>query len=613
VTACVFGVDNEITKKVIDKDMLRAMEHLYTLTDSILAGDKVEVSFVSLGYHAPAWSDGVKISLNLQQIDPTDFSDIVKVHGLNFHELAHVLYTPRIGTVLGKWVNDNGLNHAFNALEDQRIESFLAASYPSTAPWLTATILRWIVSDRETLGTAYALVRGRRYLPGKVRGALRVSFERQDLLPRLDACIDAYRRLVFPADYEAAKALIREYNDLMGEVFPLLGRPKNDPNGHVRGRPTDVSKGRPKGVNEQRDKAGKLTDEGSSKKDEDTEEGDETSASGVEDKDADEEGKGGAKVPSLSGEGEEDGEEDGESSPQAGSAPLDVHQVIRESLSEVLSSDEVIKEIRRTQKHVRAAGATITLPKSESVDGTPAAEYVTLQRLLRQRLEKIIFASEPGWHRQEDSGRVNAVRWIVDKDPSTAFDRWDEGVHDIADIEAVVLLDNSGSMRRIIGHANSAMWALKRAFDSVGMTTTVIAFDTRSEILYGPDEKATTSMRETFMGGGTNPSDGLEQALRIFDRSTRKQKVCILLTDGDFMGDWRSDDLIAGMNNRGVVTVIGHMIDEKFFSIDGAEAAREYVSQRIHNCSIAQQVDHRSLVGFAGSIVANMMKRRVRR
>ena len=112
---------------------LNALCRVYEQADRVLSGDPVIVKVVPDG-PAPAWSDGASISINASQIEDMDLETLTQVNGLNYHELAHHLYTPRRGTDLMKWVLDNNYMQAFNMLEDQRIETLLVARYPSIAP-----------------------------------------------------------------------------------------------------------------------------------------------------------------------------------------------------------------------------------------------------------------------------------------------------------------------------------------------------------------------------------------------------------------------------------------------------------------------------------------------
>jgi hypothetical protein len=152
---------------------------------------------------APAHNDGKNITFNATLIKELDDETVRSLHGLNYHELAHLLFTPRIGTALGKWVmekvsktikvDSHRYNHetqqrepfsydyaveelaeprrltAFNILEDSRAERLLTIKYPSVKPFLTVLISDYIIEQPEQLGEAFYLLAGRMYLDRELR------------------------------------------------------------------------------------------------------------------------------------------------------------------------------------------------------------------------------------------------------------------------------------------------------------------------------------------------------------------------------------------------------------------------------------------------------------
>jgi len=256
-----------------------------------------------------------------------------------------------------------------------------------------------------------------------------------------------------------------------------------------------------------------------------------------------------------------------EGGPQSQSQREQDRGALREMLEDLLDSDEVHRDVAKTEKAVRSANGQESIKSTVFAEGAPLPEFACMSHQLARTLDRLREEAEPGWHRNEDSGRLNLVRWAIEQEPETAFDRWDEGVADAADIEAVVLLDNSGSMGIIREQADNAMWVLKRALDAVDVSTTVIVFDTRSEILYRRDDLAeANAVRHSLaMGGGTNPTEGLAEAAQIFSRSQRQHKLLITLTDGqwfsnyDYSSEASPEELIERMNLNGVTTALGFM------------------------------------------------------
>ena len=442
---------------LIDERM-KALASVYQLADSVLSGEKISVKFGPVpNTMAPAWTTGTEIFVNTATIGLEDFEDIVRLHGLNFHELSHVLYTPRAGTVLAKFCLENDLMPAFNLLEDQRIESLLTTKYPSTAPWLTAAVMRWVTADPKAIDAGYLFVRGRRYLPGELRGLLRAMFSDQSLLPKVDRIVDAYRLLVFPTDYDAAKTLIRE----MQEILDKMGRDMpRDPNGHTECPWHLPDNGRPAPVKEQRklrDNMGKESSGGNKPQ----------PAQPGEEKGNSHDGSGGndsrpsSERPDseLGANGGSAGDGDDSNRDQIRS---DAREKVKDMLDDLLRSDEVVDDVRRTRRSIESSTGESVLKKAVVQDIEPKGDYVLMERRLTQTMTLLQEEAEPGWHRREDFGRLNVVRWAIERDVTEAFDRWDEGVTDAVDIEAVIMLDVSGSMGAVITDAKRVTALIKR-------------------------------------------------------------------------------------------------------------------------------------------------------
>lgn len=214
----------EITlpEQLLFERRLQAQGAVYRTMCRILTKEKIELKFVNYEKDrtppwkripSPAWTDGINIFINTQYVDVSDLNVIERLHGLVFHETAHILFSPRINSKIVKWVCNNGYQRMFNALEDQRIERFLIKRYPSTSPWITTMLLRWILklSSPELV---YLLIAGRKHVPADVRRLARTQFTNQDVVDDIDRIVNEYVGLVFPTGYGRAQELIVELHDL---------------------------------------------------------------------------------------------------------------------------------------------------------------------------------------------------------------------------------------------------------------------------------------------------------------------------------------------------------------------------------------------------------------
>jgi hypothetical protein len=231
-----------LTQAEVDRERLSTMARVFQRADRVLSGESIRCTIAQGGVPAPAWSDGEEIAFNAEQIGSvSSVDDIIKVTGLNYHELSHVLYTPRKHTAMVKAIISAQVFPAFNMLEDQRIETLLSTKYPSTKPYFVACIMRYLLGNRQQWDTAFPLLHGRKYLPLEVRQQAEARFKDPHLVLDFKRIINEYRTLAYPRDEQRGLALVKEYAALLGQ---MTKPPSADPNGHGSGRP-EVVKGQP--------------------------------------------------------------------------------------------------------------------------------------------------------------------------------------------------------------------------------------------------------------------------------------------------------------------------------------------------------------------------------
>lgn len=224
---------------------LDAWRSVFEKTNRILSGKALQVRIVGkdevdgmgLG-KVPGWSDGETINFNgpivLDMLNQNDaLAAVLRLKGLNYHELSHVLYTPRQSEELPKKVieranadGDPSWWWAMNALEDQRIETWFTAAYGPSRRYFEATVLQWLLKDGNA--EAATLLHGRKYLTPSLRvKAEKVFVEKYsaDLMQRFQSVIDEYLTVVLPKDTLRAFTLISKYRDLCKEMQSQSGAP----------------------------------------------------------------------------------------------------------------------------------------------------------------------------------------------------------------------------------------------------------------------------------------------------------------------------------------------------------------------------------------------------
>jgi Mg-chelatase subunit ChlD len=193
---------------------------------------------------------------------------------------------------------------------------------------------------------------------------------------------------------------------------------------------------------------------------------------------------------------------------------------------------------------------------------------------------------------------------MTGSEPDEAFDLWDEGREDAVDIEAVILLDNSGSMHWAMESASNSMWAIKRSLDKVNASTTVVTFADDARLLYSASEKAKVTKKYSGTDGGTNVNQAIAYAKYVFANSTRAIKLLIVITDGEWYDSGFGDKTIAQLNKAGVITALGYIDNNIKY---GMEPTAKITG---HNAQIVVPLsDASGLLGLAKALVKLGIKR----
>jgi len=591
---------------------LNALCRVYEQADRVLSGDPVIINVVEDG-PAPAWSDGASITFNANEIEDMDLETLTQVTGLNYHELAHHLYTPRRGTTFMKWVVENDYMESANMLEDQRIETLLVARYPSIAPYLTATIARWLSNTPEEGIGNYMLVRGRRYLPIEIRQAFRDMFAEPSLIPTIADIVDQYRVLAFPRDYDKAQELIKRWND---EVLRKLNLPKmpQGPNGCSSRDP--VGKGRPEPGKAQEKDAQRAGGMGKAESTSVQAKPNPTSNTNKppQPKTAQEALALREELQAEQGD-KPSGMQAGEGHVESvGGIPDNVQEMLEDAIQTVLERKDVQQDIKTKQKVIVGGDGKHedTLKQGRFDKTTVPAESMVLYRKFARELERLRDECEPMWHREEASGKLNVMRAVRGCEIDQAFDRWDEG-SDGADVEAVIMVDRSGSMAsgRNDMHASVACWTIKRALEQIGAPVTVYAFDDKAELAYGRNELADRTRYKFIYGnGGTNPYSTLLAAEQLLMASRKKNKMLFMITDGAFDAQ-KNDEVIERISKRGILTVMTLIMDDRDMQYY-EERGMEEKNWR-HGTEVYGRIKTaKDLLPFAKSVVIGAIKKRGR-
>ena len=596
--------EDQIAQEQIRQERLQRFTQFMGRVNSAFTFRKVTVKVENSPIEAPAYSGASQVTFNSRLLgDLSTPKEIAGIKGLDLHEVCHILYTPREGTDIFEFVRDNSLFMAYNALEDQRIETLFTSKYPSTIDWFTSTILIHFVDNKKAFTTSYPLLRGRRYLPTELRAKSRNAYPHQHQIDEISEIVDAYRTLIFPADTETGKDLIRRFNDLLpkgqggqsgeggegeeggSETGSECGRVKvkvkiNDPFGHgdrphegIESDPTSRPVA-PKKQERDRDNAKKRDFE------DDADLADEMNDPSTD----------------LGGDAGDD-------------AGDELETMMNDLLDEILNDNDVANEINDILRQISGLPSLATNSSTEPSKvnyGSINPDANTFQASLSfgRELERIRADFDPAWEKYESQGRLHAHRYLRGDDLDTVFDRWSEGKDDVTEIECVILLDNSGSMNGSkASNSYRAMYAIKRAFDRINANCTVITFNDQANTLYRASDKAGATIRDARTGGGTVPDTAIQYATKLLAETDKPIRIFFAITDGDWSGN--SDlnhDAIRKLGRAGVLTALAYIPDHN----------ESTTSINKHECEIATAIKNPlDLIGMARTLTRYGISRRL--
>jgi hypothetical protein len=581
--------DNQIS--LVRNNSLDSTCSVFQRADRILTNLPVEVHLTDEDTDTPAWNDGKNVTFNSSAIGDLTEDNVRSLHGLNYHEVGHLFFTPRIGTALGKWVTErNEQNNlveplrmtAFNILEDGRAEYYLTTKYPSVRPFLVATVGEHLLAHPEALGDNFVLLAGRRYFPIEARRSSLKIYAQTNGIEKAKQVYDIsseYRTLVYPRDYTRGQELIEA-------LISLLANQKTPrtPNG-CEGRPL-MRNGKPATESEQKS----IVEQG-----EQGEQGDDLFASGA-------------------GEAVEDtnlGNEDYENSQFNEEKDVDLLNKIQEAVDHAKSDKSVSKKVFDTLRAITKDGSTKTiLGKSNGVDYAPKQSEIVASRLFGQELERIRIESDPAWIIEKPTGKLN-VRRAMNADVNEInklFDRWETG-NDDYDMEACILIDRSGSMYQDVGSACRSAWIIKRAIEKINGRVSVMTFGSVSRQLYSADEKAQANVIKVVeANGGTEPEYALLESQRILTQSKAKTKLLFMLTDGQFNNSVKCDKMIEAMKSDGVYTSVVYLSSWES-ELERIANNPAYVAELSHGADSFQVISNPAdLVKVAKKVVRHQMK-----
>ncbi len=543
------------------------------------------------GDHYMAYTDGEHIWLNRDKIHRgisilTTLEEVGRylagVKGLIYHELSHILYSPRdtendliafnVIEAINRLGWDRELWIAYNVLEDQRIEAIFVGRYRPARRYFEAAVMQWICDEasKKSGGNVFPYIAGRRYIRPAVRKAASDKFQSAcgtKSRDRIQAIVDKFITLEqTPSNTQEGVRLVQEFYAILkhnGVPLTFGGGPMPDqyadPGYAGGGNPGIVSNGAAVPSKEQVEDLKRAAEE-------------DAEAEAQAEADAESEAESGDGEGDGAGDGGEEGETPAGKTPEPGAGPTAsndtpgtgvgapnrgaVHtykETVEEAIEEMFNDPKFARELKTNAKSVLDIADGTMASDNEAPSNPKEVPQVgrVLTAKIIQELRPLKLDLEPERFIRQTAGRL-AIRRVLGAQPHEIdlFDAWDDSLEEEGGIEAAICLDLSGSMSGRLYEASLAMWGLKRGFDQIGVKTTVLGYADDWYVLYDKNDKTKANEFNNYgQCGGTDPSGALKHVHKLFTKSQERNKLLVSITDGGWFCDQEDpDDIVSSIN-----------------------------------------------------------------
>jgi hypothetical protein len=210
----------------------------------VLASEGLQVRIVATpSVKTSAWTDFEQIVINYRQQDDERIL-AATMRGLAYHEGGHCRFTlPFLQLAEQAGVDGNShrkLHHAWNCLEDQRMESAVVCDSPRKAAYLTPMVMLDLVPSVSHAAANWPLLIWRRYLPSNIRKGARKLFVTQHNLMGMDGEAIALTLEAITNDYVLATdavtmwRCVEQYAVVLQSIIPMQASTDDQSMGHQR-------------------------------------------------------------------------------------------------------------------------------------------------------------------------------------------------------------------------------------------------------------------------------------------------------------------------------------------------------------------------------------------
>lgn len=575
-----------------------------------------------------AYTDFSQVVVRWNVIGIPDAGDYVNVidtiatmRGVFQHEFGHLRHTVPYPVLIAKYAEEKGLtaDHylmqdyqwAWNALEDQRMESLVVQEVPRMASYFTSIVLNVLLNSGSP-DRAWLLLAGRLYLPDEIRYYARNEFGDRARADEWYNIVKDYKTATTATDM--VSAVIRAHNFLRQQNIDLPPQPggqHRDSGTETGGENVDISedgnslKQENDTIDEFSPQSGDSSDSagdddgdsGSGKSADDEAEDDAKPTDGAgndsDDTSTSEDNDGDSDAPSNSQHKDksDDGSTDDNPSPTAevpsviedGHAPSQSQSydkgdgTFKHAAEQML--EDVTNQLRNDADNINTArDININYSRSHipelSTSGMPTLSQDlqstahSLAAGIETALSDYVTASQPHWVDRVDEGVINPLAFRTKDIGSYDYrrDRIGDCV-DGLDLHVSFLSDVSVSMEGgPMASLSVAMYAMVLACERMGIGTTCTLWSSDTETYRIWDNESPSPVLLGALGG-TDPSLALDD-LSTHNPEGAKQHLVFIFTDGEWGYTPPLSDTYGQEGRRIVVVRYGVWFDNEVQDLD---------------------------------------------
>jgi len=500
----------------------------FTRVDNILQTRK-QIGVMNVSGKGIAYTDMKNIYIDFGEVVElfgTDYDSFLKsTRGLNYHELAHILYTK--GSSRG-----SAFQTEFNILEDQRIENLFSIKYPKAEDYFKLNVLELLSKDLNA--QSYILVYGRRRFLRNPKllaqmKSLAVESYGKSTVEEVEQIIDQY---LVTTDYTNQRNLARRLCDLVGNL-------QHQTSGLLQGGASTKSVSK-----DEKNSTDQLSKE---------------------------------IAESLTGE---------EQKVQSGTIE-EIQQSVdeeKDSTSESLQDDiEAQKENMGKYGHSSDLEGDTQDNRDQYVPSNhnriEASKLKRIINFLKNELgNKTVYSQK--------SGRLDLRRAMSNHQSTkiTDFKRFKPSRLNKTRMAVSILVDSSGSMGNYSSKlARDSAWTISKALEECGSVSEIIEFSRNPIYMKRFDKKIEHAVLGRKQWGGTMLCNSLEQAHEDL-KQIRKQKgiehqLVIIITDGYIDDQRECEKQLSKMKEEGISTVHLGVCNKGY---NPALIEKHYVSEAKH-------------------------------